>query len=190
MEKITRRTALAAIPAMGTAAIVPATAQPVENEHPWEKVRRLARELSEALCEGDGAWTGPGGKWCADIYPADQRDGYPIGFGNIRAKERPRRNVSLPWQNLVAAHKDAWEAFGRAVDECDLGPGIEPSKAAQRRWDRSNRAEERALEAICAFRPHGSADARAKAAFIAPYIRRGELTSDQIMALNYSTVRS
>lgn len=185
MEKLTRRTALAAIPSLGAAAILPVAAAAATPEHPWEKARRLGKELADVLAQDIGDGIGPGGEWYAEVHPAG-RD-YNVMFGSIDAREWPRRNVSLPWQNLVAAHKAAWDAFGRSVDECDVPS---PSKAAERRWNRTNRAEEKALEAICAFRPHGAADARAKAAFIAPYIRRGELTPNQIMALNFSGVRS
>lgn len=187
MKTITRRAALASIPAMGTAAIVPAVAAPVKAEHPWEAARRLGKELAAVLAQDIGDGIGPGGEWYAEIHPAGRECN--VMFGSIDAREWPRRNVSLTWQNLVAAHKEAWEAFGRSVTECDV-VGREPSKAAQRRWNRTNRAEEKALEAICAFHPHGAADAKAKAAFIAPFIQRGELTPEQIMALNYAGVRS
>ena len=73
---IARRTLLAGAPAAVVATTLPAIAAP---EHPWEKARRLARELSNVLDECSG------GRWYAEIYPASSGP-YACGFGDIDAR--------------------------------------------------------------------------------------------------------
>lgn len=75
---LNRRSVLASIPACGLAAIVPASAVAIELEHPWVKVRRLARELSETLAECDG------GACYAEVFPTGGKH-MPFVFGSIDA---------------------------------------------------------------------------------------------------------
>jgi len=186
MDRINRRSALAVTGAGLTAALARVRSSvAAEPEHPWEKARRLADELSEALAAGDGAFTGPGGKWNAQIYPAGYSD-YPIGFGNIRANEWPRKHVSWPCREVIDAHREARKAFEvtcRAVDTKT------PTKAATRRYRKAGKAEEKALVAVCAFVPHGQADAKAKAKYLMTFIRHGELYEPHILALAKAGVR-
>jgi hypothetical protein len=174
-----------------TAAIAATYEESPETEplHPWERARNLAAELSAVLSEGDGAWGGPGGHWLAEVHPTGVEAA--IAFISISAREWPRRNVTLPMQKVIDAHKAARETFNAAcsaTDEVELGKPA--SKAAQRRWKNASRAEEAALTAVCAFTPRGAADARAKAAYLMPFCRYGELVDYQIEALIRSGARS
>lgn len=166
--------------------VVPAAADP---EHPWEKARRLARDLSEALRDGDGAWSGPGEKWFAEVHPASD-SGCNVLFGNIHARDWPRQNISASCREVMEAHRRARAAFEKTCRDTDcVALGREPTQAALRRNMRAGRAEEAALTAVCAFHPQGLADAKAKANYLTQYIRWGELTHDQLLALVYSGVR-
>lgn len=191
MDKITRRSALAVTGAGLTAALtgVSTSVAAAEKEHPWVKARRLAYELSETLAEGDGAWTGPGGEWYAEVQPAGRN--FPFLFGNIMAREEYARVVSLPCRDVIEAHRKAREVFCAACDGVDrIALGHEPSKAARRRYDKANQAEEDALVAVCAFHPTGSSDARAKVDYLMPFVQGGELYEHHITALVNSMVRS
>lgn len=55
------------------------------GEHPWDKARRLGRELSATLAEADE------GRWLAEILPAGNE--YPIRFGAFdhMQEDGPRR---------------------------------------------------------------------------------------------------
>ena len=77
MSKITRRNALKALPVAGASLVLPvasAVAKPVITESALLKVRRLARELSEALNEYEG------GKTHAVVYPSHARGDFSIAF--------------------------------------------------------------------------------------------------------------
>jgi hypothetical protein len=194
MKNITRRAALAVTGAVSAAVlaadVVPAAEIAAEPEHPWERANRLAGELSAALAEGDGAFTGPGGKWNAIVFPAGHSN-YPIGFGNIEAREWPSRNVTNQCRQVMEGHRKAREALNNACGGIDRRAlGREPSKAAWRRWRRAERAEESALVAVCAFQAYGDANARAKAAYLMPFVQSGELFERNITALVNSMVLS
>lgn len=190
LPDISRRNALT-ITGTGLAAALAGfaahAAKAAQPEHPWEKANRLADELSQALAEGDSQG-GPAGRWLAEVYPSTHHT-YSIAFGNIASREWPRHNVSLPCQNAIDAHRKAREAFGKACDDTDkVLLGREASKAALRRYARADRAEDKALEAVCAIKPHGKADAKAKADYLLPFIP--ELQQRHVLALLGSAVLS
>jgi len=72
--------------ALATAATSAVAAEAATQEHPWEEARRLADELAEALEKGDGCFSGPGGRWYAQIYPMSRGD-YTVMFVNIKSAE-------------------------------------------------------------------------------------------------------
>lgn len=192
-SSITRRSALtsiAAIPAMGTAAIAPSQAASVEAA-PWEKARRLADELSAALSEGDGAFNGPGGKWYAEVYPANGSSDYVVSFGNIKARQDRHQNVSLACRQVIEAHMEAREVFEAACAQTDrIAIGGEPTKAAHRRYRKASKIEVAALTDVCAFRPRGPADAEWKAKYLEKYIHWGEVTHEMVIALVRSSAQA
>lgn len=195
LPAINRRRLLGGIAAVSTASAVAGASAaaasavtPSEPEHPWDKARRLADELAEVLAEGDGS-TGPGGEWYAMVHPLGTAQ-YPVCFGNMRSRDWAERNVSLPMRKVIEAHKEARTVFEASCTETDVGPGKKPSKAAQRRYKRANKAELAALTAVCAFSPLGRADAKAKAQYLLPFCQYGELQDFQVEALITSAVRS
>ncbi|MGB3418745.1 MAG: hypothetical protein WBA36_18885 [Mesorhizobium sp.] len=192
LPKITRRAALAVAGAGLTTALtgVDVSVATPAPEHPWDKARRLAGELSEVLAEGNGGFDGPSGKWSAQVYPSGHSD-YPVGFMNISSHEWPRHNVTLPCKKVIDAHRKARKAFEAACDGTDRKLlGREPSKAAVRRWNKASKAEEQALVDVCAFVPRGPADAKAKAKYLKTFIDWGELYERHILALAFAGVRS
>lgn len=191
LPEINRRSALTITGAglvATLAGFVSNEAKAEQPEHPWEKTHRLAGELSQALAEGGETMDGPAGRWLAEVYPSTHHT-YSIAFGNIASREWPRHNVSLPCQRAIDEHRKAREAFGKACDDTDkVLLGKEPSKGAIRRYARADRVEDKALEAVCAIRPHGKADAKAKADYLLPFIP--ELHQHHILALLGSGVLS
>jgi hypothetical protein len=163
-------------------------------EHPWERARRLAGELAQCLAEGDdGFGSGPGGKWFAEIYPASKRE-FCVCFGSISSREWPNSNVSLPMQKVIDDHKAALAALENFTDKTDsVALGHKPSKAAERRWSQASRSETKALSTLCAAKPHGRADARAKLEYM-EQLAKARLLDDigqpNVLALVRSAVSS
>jgi hypothetical protein len=91
---------------------------------------------------------------------------------------------------VIEVHKRARVAFGKAIDASGILWGVTPSNAAERRCDNASRAEKDALVAVCAFRPLGRADAKAKAEYLMDFALHGELQESHIIALVNAGVRS
>ena len=181
---VSRRVVLSGL-AASTAVPAAVAAPAVLEVHPWDEARRLADELSEALAKGDGAFSGPGGKWYANIEPASSQT-YKVMFGSISARSWPRENVTVGCRRAIDAYTAARETLGKASDATDaVLIGREPSTAAQRRWRNAVRAEARALLALCSFRPVGARDAKAKADQLRPLLN--ELQEPHLLALLGST---
>lgn len=189
MSTITRRAALggvASLPIAGVSGASAATSTVVETstpEHPWDIARRLACELSDVLSANGPDGFGPAGEWYAEIYPVSDQ-GYDVMFVSIEASRQRHSCVSPLLQRLIRTHRNAREAFEAAINASDsVILGRSPSKAARRRVDRAQKHDDEALTAICAFSPQGHADAVAKAKYLRKFVRWGELTTDQIMAI-------
>jgi len=82
--RLTRRAAMVGAAVSSVAVVAPvAMAETPEPEHPWDKARRLGKELSETLTECSG------GRWLALIFP----DGHPhsVSFADLEYYESIRR---------------------------------------------------------------------------------------------------
>lgn len=179
----TRRTALA-LTGAGLATVLSGVAKstPVATtaaapfaDHSWTRARDLARQLADVLAEDDALGAGPGGDWYAEIYPSAS-SGHPVMFGSISSREWHRKNVGLPLTKLFDAHKLAFEQFTAACRETDRSAiGREPYKAAWRRRNKWNNAEDRALLDICRYRPSSAIDAKAKGGYLRTYMERNSL---------------
>ena len=90
---------------------------PVEAEaNPIDRVLRLARELSQALADWNGALLG-GGPWVARVYPAGSIS-HPISLEDSSATASPIAELFRQWQENGATSFDGMsDADGVAV--CD-----------------------------------------------------------------------
>ncbi len=138
MEKITRRKALATLPAVGTAVVVPAVAEAVENEHPAAKVRRLARELADAMVEV------PEYAANAIVYPSGSGDG--IYFLCDQQYSRMTRAM-LEYQK---AHQEKIRAYAETFAPDERIPL--PERPEHRRyWDAFHRCNQAQYALMDAF---------------------------------------
>ncbi len=140
------------------------------------RMNRLAEELAYAM--DDWIKDNDLGLWEAHVWPASSGRG--IYFKN--QSPHLRRLESSPTKELlalIAAHRSALTHFGDTVDAQDEvwchQHGIKCTKAAQRRWEKAGRAEERALVNLCSYAPSNDADRRAKASYLLKLHRRGGL---------------
>lgn len=194
IEGMNRRIFLQAMGSSGVAGVsaaLPTVSEATEpaTQHPWEMARLLAYELSHVLAKDLGDARSPAGKWFAEIFPAGGRLGYEIQFSNIAARRLRHVSISFPFQQLVDRHKAARANFLDACEKTDRAVlGREPSKAAWRRLRRAEKAEIAALTAVCAFPPHGRADAIAKVRHLRKFVKGGDLTAKQVMAIANAAV--
>lgn len=181
------------IAAAGTAATLPAVAiagasektsrlpqQTIEPEHPWETVRRLANELSEALNDADE------GRWFAKIYPSDDAEyhRFPIYFGDISADERWRRQPSHGLMRLIDEHRKAYDELSLASDEDGKQrAGCYSTTEPGQRWRDADAAEAKAFNAVLSYEPPNSVTWGAKADFIRQFSAGCVLDEDQIALL-------
>jgi len=157
-----RRALLAALPAVPFT--VPAAAAiPALPEHPWERARRLARELSETLALIRDTDSEMAGSMCvAVVHPGGQP--YPIGFADIdsydegwRIAREFIRNKPDPLAAAMAEYRAGIEKCNSmtAEDEALLG-GVEglvdatfgPAFAVLAAWDTPARSAATALDAL------------------------------------------
>jgi hypothetical protein len=75
--------------------------------------------------------------------------------------------VSPELLQLIERRNATHARFDQVCNCCDhIKLGREPTAAEERKWRRADRAERRALAAICEYRPRSLADCRAKAAHL------------------------
>ena len=156
-----RRALLAALPALPLA--VPAAAAAPHDEHPWDRARRLARELSDTLAiirDTDSELAGgmcvavvhPGGKpyatAFADIDSYDE--GWRIAREFIRDRPDPLAAAMADYRrgiekcNAMTAEDEARLAGVGGLVDATFGPAL--SKLAS--WDAPARTASTALDAL------------------------------------------
>jgi len=186
---ITRRAALGGLACAPLAAAAAEPSLPdIAPEHPWDRARRLAEDLSRTLAEAPADGAGPNGRWFAQVRPWTG-SGYDVMFGWM-PPERRGDAVSLECRGAIEAHQEArrhLEAMVKAADPVALGR--EPSLAAKRRQRHADRAEAAAFLDLCAFPPLCNADAFAKVDYLKPYWEAKELTSRHVTPLIEAGVR-
>ncbi|MEQ1955980.1 hypothetical protein [Mesorhizobium sp. CN2-181] len=114
---LSRRSLIAGGAAALPLAIAPAAASviPVEETNPLDRVIRIARELSQALADWNGALFG-GGPWVARVYPAGSRS-HPISLEDSSAMGSPIMTLFEEWD---AIYRLGFEQSGSFSDEeCD-----------------------------------------------------------------------
>ena len=154
-----RRSFIAAAPA---ALAVPATVEAAVPEHPWEKARRLGRELSQAMA--DVRDCDSGGYLCvAVVYPAGEK--FPLGFADIDSYSEgwaiAREFTRLPgWRDelagAIAAYRAGVDRLNAMSETEEAALGEEevvartygPAMDALAAWDAPARTAGTALEAL------------------------------------------
>ena len=147
------------------------------QEDPWVEVYRLTDELSEALVHVDD------GQWFAKVYPKSRPHGLRVMLGDIQA-ERDAQQVEPALLSLIEAHKSAEAALHAAWREVDdVALGREPTKAAQRRCKKADKAELVALDAILEYVPYNDASRYVKAKYLLPFTLHAQLCENQMHTL-------
>jgi hypothetical protein len=156
-----RRTFMAAAPIAATASILPGGTASAAVEHPWEKARRLARELSDTLAELR-AIDQDGGLCVAVVHPAGQP--YACGFADIDsydegwaiAREFTREPGWVdPLATAIADYRKGCADFC-ALPEDMAGPEqdklaevlINPPMSVLAKWDMPARSASAAFDAL------------------------------------------
>ena len=135
-----RRNVLKGLPLVAVTASLPAIASDVE--HPWEKARRLARELSDTLAQVED------GDWFAKVYPANANLP-PVFFGSISALDA---KVYDPLLDAIQAYRDGSADFETNANEHneDWYPSVsyQPPLEALEAWDKPILTHEAAMAAL------------------------------------------
>lgn len=103
----------------------------------------------------------------------------------IRRPQRPQRARGLTMAEVIEAHQIAWEQFTASCDGADTQSSSYAGEAGERRWQRCNDKEERAMNRLLSYKARSTAETRARAKYLLDGLkaRRLSLTDDGLQLL-------